>query len=151
MFPLNLPPYNFRIQEKEGKKLIFDRLRKRYVALTPEEWVRQNFVEFLIAEKGFPAARMGNEISLQHNGLKKRCDTVVYTGGGEPLLIAEFKAPGIDISQATFDQISRYVTQLKVSYLLISNGLNHYCCRLDYSTMQMSYLPDIPDYKEINF
>ncbi|MBP1640796.1 MAG: type restriction enzyme protein [Bacteroidetes bacterium] len=146
---LNLPSYTFRVKEKEGKRFVFDRLRKRYVALTPEEWVRQNVVEFLVNDKGFPAARMGNEISLRHNGLARRCDSVVYDILGKPLLIAEFKAPGIEITQATFDQIAHYIWQMKVEYLLVSNGLKHYCCRLNYDSMQMSYLKDIPSYQDI--
>jgi hypothetical protein len=149
MRSLNLPTYIFRIINKDNKTLIFDRLRKKYVALTPEEWVRQNVVEFLIVDKGFPAERMGNEISLQRDGIKRRCDTVYYSISGEPLLIAEFKAPDVEISQSTFDQISRYITHLRTPYLLISNGLMHYCCHLDYTTMQMEYLTEIPGYDQI--
>lgn len=149
MLPLNLPTYTFRFKEKDGKTFIFDRLRKRYVTLTPEEWVRQNVIEFLVNDKSFPATRIGNEISLRQNGMIRRCDSVVYDAFGQPLLIAEYKAPSVEISQATFDQVARYVWQLKVEYLLVSNGLQHYCCRLDYESMTMSYLRDIPVYEEI--
>jgi hypothetical protein len=150
MLPLNLPVYEFRLRHHEGKQQLFDRLRSKYVSLTPEEWVRQNMVEYLIKEKNFPAARMGNEISLRCNGLIRRCDAVVYDISGTPLLIAEFKAPSVAIDQSVFDQIARYVWQMKVQYLLVSNGLNHYCCRLDYEKMEMIYLNEIPDYKLID-
>jgi len=150
MVELNLPNYSFQIKNNQGRLVIFDRLRRRFVALTPEEWVRQHVVEFLISEKGFPAALMANEITLQRNGMNKRCDAVVYDRDGDPLLIAEFKAPEIAINQQTFDQIARYNMILKVSYLLISNGLQHYCCYIDYETQQVSYLPDIPSFTEIN-
>ena len=147
--PLNLPVYEFRYRQQNGKQQVFDRLRQKFVALTPEEWVRQNMTEYLISDKGFPAARMGNEISLHQNGLIRRCDSVVYSISGEPLLIAEFKAPTVAINQTVFDQIAHYVWQLKVDFLLVSNGLNHYCCRLDYSKMEMAYLQEIPEYKNI--
>lgn len=150
MISLNLPAYEFRIRQQYGKPRIFDRLRRKFVTLTPEEWVRQNMVEYLICDKGFPAARMGNEISLQYNGMLKRCDSVVYDISGKPLLIAEFKAPSVSVTQATFDQITRYVWQLKADYLLVSNGLNHYCCWLDYTKMSMAYLEEIPLYENID-
>ncbi len=150
MVALNLPAYPFQVKNNHGRMVIFDRLRKRFVALTPEEWVRQHIVEFLISEKEFPAALMANEITLQRNGMNKRCDTVVYNREGDPLLIAEFKAPEVEINQHTFDQIARYNMILRVSYLLISNGLQHYCCNIDYETQQVSYLPDIPSFAVIN-
>jgi len=149
LLPLNLPLYSFRFKEKDGKRLVFDRLRKKYVALTPEEWVRQNVIEFLVNEKSFPAARIGNEISLRQNGLIRRCDSVVYDTFGMPLLIAEYKAPAVEITQSVFDQIARYVWELKVEYLLVSNGMKHFCCHLDYESMQMSYLREIPVYQDI--
>jgi hypothetical protein len=149
MVTLNLPVYSFHVKNKQGNMVVFDRLRKRFVALTPEEWVRQHVVEFLISEKGFPAALMANEITIQRNGMNKRCDTVVYNREGEPLLIAEFKSPEVEINQQTFDQIARYNMILKVSYLLISNGLQHYCCHIDYETQQVAYLPDIPFFAAI--
>ncbi|MBB3186056.1 type I restriction enzyme HsdR N-terminal domain-containing protein [Microbacter margulisiae] len=150
MIELNLPVYSFQIKNRQGKPVIFDRLRKRFVALTPEEWVRQNVVEYLISEKSYPSALMANEISLQQNGVKKRCDTIVYNREGNPLLIAEFKAPEIEITQQTFDQIARYNIMLKVSYLLISNGLKHFCCQVDYERQHVSFLPDIPFFTAIS-
>jgi len=147
--PLNLPQYDFKIKQSGDKQLIFDRLRKRYVSLTPEEWVRQNMVEFLICEKQFPAALMANEISVKANGLQRRCDTVVYDYAGHPLLAAEYKAPTITVNQGVFDQIMRYNSRLHVRYTLVSNGLTHFCCLLDYDTMNVEYLREIPYYREM--
>jgi hypothetical protein len=146
MIALNLPVYSFQVKNNQGRMVIFDRLRRRFVALTPEEWVRQHVVEFLISEKGFPAALMANEITLRRNGMNKRCDTVVYNHDSDPLLIAEFKAPEVRINQQTFDQIARYNMILRVSYLLISNGLQHYCCFIDYIDQKITYLPEIPSF-----
>lgn len=149
MVQLNLPTYQFRTRVANEKYQIFDILRRKYVALTPEEWVRQNVVQYLIHEKGFPPERMGNEISLKQNGLSRRCDSVLYDRDGGALLIAEFKAPSVPINQQVFDQIARYTWELKVSNLLVSNGLHHFFCRLDYSTMTMEYEKEIPLYEQI--
>ncbi len=146
MSPLNLPPYPTKIVVRNGKNAIFDILRRRYVALTPEEWVRQHFVHFLIEHKHFPSALMGNEVSLSLNGMPKRCDTVLYTKELTPKMIIEYKAPHIEITQKVFTQISNYNLVLKVDYLIVSNGLKHYCCRMDYERQSYVFLPDIPDY-----
>lgn len=129
--------------------MIYDRLRKRYVALTSEEWVRQNFVEFLIAEKGFPAALMGNEVSLVQNNIKRRCDTLVADHLGAPLVVVEYKAPHITISQETFDQIVRYNMVLRAQYLIVSNGMTHYCCHINHQNNSYSFLSEIPSYSII--
>lgn len=128
---------------------VFDRLRKRYVALTPEEWVRQHFVEYLIEEKQFPAALMANEVSLTQNGIKRRCDTLVADREGQPLVIVEYKAPEIEITQQVFDQIVRYNMVLRARYLMVSNGMSHYCCQIDYEDNTYSFLNDIPEYAEL--
>lgn len=146
---LNLPEYQFNIKKENDRTLIFDRLRRRFVVLTPEEWVRQNVVEYLIVDKKFPAGFMANEISLFQNGLKKRCDTVLYDKTKTPLLLAEFKAPDVVISQQTFDQIVHYNFILKVYFLLISNGLHHFFCYVDYQRQHIEYLPEIPTYEEL--
>jgi hypothetical protein len=146
---LNLPEYTFRFKENSDKRLIFDPLRKRFVTLTPEEWVRQNMSCYLTSEKGFPASLMVHELSLRANGMMRRCDLVVYGRDGQALMIAEYKAPGVEINQQTFDQIARYNFTFRVGYLLISNGLQHYCCKIDYDSMQMSFLRDIPSYGEL--
>lgn len=149
MLRLNLPPFPFKIARNESYTTIFDPLRKKYVALTPEEWVRQHFVQFLINEKGFPAALIANEIGIKLNRTSKRCDTVVYNKELTPVVLIEYKAPEIEITQKVFEQISRYNIVFKVPYLIISNGLNHYCCRIDYETQQVSFLKEIPDYQDI--
>lgn len=150
MIALNLPAYTFRIKADGDKSLIYDELRRRFVSLTPEEWVRQHFVRYLIEEKGFPAGRVGNEISLLQNGRKRRCDTVVYDLCGEPLVIVEYKAPHVEITQAVFDQIVRYNTVLQVRYLIVSNGIVHYACRVDYANHTCHFLPVIPAYSDMD-
>lgn len=145
MLELNLPKYVFKIKEKEGKKLIFDRCRKRYVALTPEEWVRQHWVEFLITEKNYPASRIVNEATVKVNKMSKRCDTVIYDKQGLPKIIVEYKAPHISIDQNTFDQIAMYNFSLQVNYLIVSNGLNHYCCMIDHEKQCYTFLKEIPE------
>ena len=149
MLPLNLPSYPAKIQVRNGKNVIFDSLRQKYVALTPEEWVRQHFTHFLTDLKGYPKGLLANEVQLDLNGTKKRCDTVLFNKELNARMIVEYKAPSIEITQAVFDQITRYNMVLKVEYLIVSNGLRHYCCRIDYTTMKYTFLPDIPDYKDL--
>ena len=147
---LNLPEYECKLKKREdGGWAIHDRLRDRWVALTPEEWVRQHFVEWLIADKGFPAALMGNEVSLTQNGIARRCDTVVADRTGQPLVIIEYKAPTIKVTQKTFDQIVRYNMVLHARYLIVSNGMEHYCCQIDYETGSYRFLEDIPCYRDL--
>ncbi len=144
---LNLPEYQFNIKKKGNDGLvILDTLRKRWVALTPEEWVRQNFVRYLIEDREFPAALMNNEISLTQNGIKRRCDTLVADRQGLPLVIVEYKAPTIEISQKTFDQIVRYNMVLRAQYLIVTNGMRHYCCKIDYENNSYAFLQEIPPY-----
>lgn len=150
MIELNLPHYQFNIKKVEnGNLTIFDILRQRFVALTPEEWVRQNFVRYLIDEKKFPAALMANEVSLVQNGIKRRCDTLVADSNGNPLAVVEYKAPSISVTQEVFDQIFRYNLVMKAKLLIVSNGLHHYCCKIDYSNNTSFFLKDIPNYSEI--
>ncbi|MDR0872294.1 MAG: type I restriction enzyme HsdR N-terminal domain-containing protein [Prevotellaceae bacterium] len=147
MQSLNFPPYSFKIKKEKEKFSIFCRTRKRYVALTPEEWVRQHFTEFLITEKHYPPALLANEVQIELNGLKKRCDTVIYNRQCEPLMIVEYKAPEVAITQKTFDQIAVYNMRLNVRYLVVSNGLSHYCCRVEEGKIE--FLAEIPAYEEI--
>ena len=149
MLSLNLPPFDIKLQQRDGKSFIFDPLRKKYIALTPEEWVRQHFVHFLTDFKGYPKGLLANEVQLNLNGTKKRCDTVLFNKDLSARMIVEYKAPHVEITQAVFDQITRYNMVLKVEYLIVSNGLRHYCCRIDYNTMQCTFLPDIPAYTEL--
>lgn len=149
MTPLNLPTYNHQIiNSPEGDK-IFDPLRRKYIILTPEEWVRQNFTAYLINELKFPASLMANEVSIKLNNTARRCDTIVYGSKGEPLVIIEYKAPTINITQKTFDQIVRYNMVLKAKYLVVSNGLTHYCCIIDYEQHSYRFIPVLPSYKEL--
>ena len=147
---LNLPQYSFRIKEQAGRKLIFDGFRRRWVTLTPEEWVRQNFARYLADEKHFPTSLVAIERSLRINQRDFRTDIVLFSKSGNPLVVVECKAPEVKISQQVFDQIARYNLDLRVSYLIVTNGLTHYCCRFDQLQLTYTFLPEIPDYKMVN-
>lgn len=128
---------------------IYDTLRRKYVKLTPEEWVRQHFVHMLVERKGYPGALMANEVALKVGEKQLRADTVLYDSQLRPRMIVEYKAPHVAITQAVFDQIATYNLLLRVDYLVVSNGLSHYCCRMDYEGRQYRYLQDIPLYAEL--
>jgi type I site-specific restriction-modification system R (restriction) subunit len=144
MQKLNLPEYKFRIKNEENRTLIFDGIRKKFVVLTPEEWVRQNFIEYLKKEKNYPETLMAVEKQIAVNGLQRRFDLLVYTRNGQPLIIAEFKAPEIKITQEVFDQVVRYNMALRVEKVIVSNGMQHFACEIDYIKNSFSYLPEIP-------
>lgn len=150
MLALNLPEYPIKVKEEAGKKVVFDEIRRQYVALTPEEWVRQHFVHFLIEHKGYSKSLMGNEVMVNLNNQKKRCDTVVYNNRLEPLMIIEYKAPDVKITQAVFNQISKYNMVLRVKYLIVSNGLQHFCCELNYETLNYQFIKEIPLFSKLN-
>ena len=149
MDELNLPKYGIKIKNDKGHQSIFDVLRRKYVALTPEEWVRQHFVHFLIEHKGYPKALMANEIQLAIGNKKLRCDSVLYDRTLRPRMIIEYKAPTVNITQKVFDQITIYNMLLHVDYLVVSNGIKHYCCRMDYANQKYLFLEDIPDYQNL--
>ena len=149
MLSLNLPPYATKIAVRDGKNSIWDIIRRKYVALTPEEWVRQHFVLLLVEHKGYPVSLLANEVALVLNGTSRRCDTVLYDRTLSPRMIMEYKAPHIPITQKVFDQISRYNLVFRVDYLIVSNGLSHYCCRMDYENHSYQFLSDIPEYGEL--
>ena len=150
MTPLNLPSYEIKLAQRNGKTLIYDFLRKRYITLTPEEWVRQHFTHFLVEKKGYPTALMANEVGLDVGGVNRRCDTVLYhREGGRPRIIVEYKAPEIQITQKVFNQISSYNSVFRADYLIVSNGLSHYCCKMDYENRSAEFLKDIPAYHEL--
>lgn len=149
MLTLNLPAFPIKVDNRDGRTVVFDVIRRRYVALTPEEWVRQHFVHFLLEHKGYPQALLANEVQVQLNGTKKRCDTVLYRRDLTARMIIEYKAPEIVITQKVFDQITRYNMVLKVDYLIVSNGLQHYCCRIDYEQNSYTFLEDIPMYTDL--
>lgn len=147
MESLNFPSYSFNIKTKENKTVIFDVIRKKYVYVTPEEWVRQHCIWYLIKEKRYPASLMSVERELHLNGTSKRTDIVCYDRQGKPLLIVECKAPTIKINQNTFDQIARYNMELDSKYLLITNGLDHYSCEMDHQNKAYNFLKEIPYYE----
>ena len=149
MLELNLPQFDKKITKKDNKAFILDVIRRQYVALTPEEWVRQHFIHFLIGHKNYPQSLMANEVQLKLNAMSRRCDTVVYDRTLRPRVIIEYKAPTVNITQKVFDQICRYNIVLQVDYLIVSNGITHYCCKVDYNTRSYSFLKEIPIYTEI--
>lgn len=148
MLELNLPPADIRLERRQERLHIWDFVRRRWVVLTPEEWVRQHFSHWMTEHLGYPLARLGHEISLEQNGMQRRADAVFYDHDGRPLIIMEFKAPHISISQKTFDQISRYNMVLQVPYLIISNGMQHFCCHVQEDRIE--FLKTIPTYKELS-
>ena len=147
MQALNFPKYSFRFKNSENKVSIFDTIRKKFVVLQPEEWVRQHCIQFLIEEKGYPMSLINIEKELTINALKKRYDIVVFNSDGTIHLIVECKAPKISINQNTFDQIARYNLELNATYLMVTNGLNHYYCQMDFELEKYQFLKDIPNYK----
>ena len=149
MIQLNLPDYPIRLSGTQEHPSIFDILRRKYVALTPEEWVRQHFIHLLINQKNYPATLLANEIKLRVGNKTLRADSVLYDRELRPRMIVEYKAPHIPITQKVFDQISTYNMLLHVDYLVVSNGLQHYCCKMDYDNQKYLFLEDIPDYKKI--
>ena len=149
MLSLNLPEFETKISLNKGKYVIWDVLRRKNVALTPEEWVRQHFIHYLIHHKGYPQSLMANEVQVSLNSTKKRCDTVLYRRDLTARMIIEYKAPDVEITQNVFDQITRYNMVLRADYLIVSNGINHYCCKIDYDNRSYSFLDVIPDYDKL--
>lgn len=148
---LNLPRARFKITRcVDGIVRIHDRLRRKDVALTPEEWVRQHFVNYLVSCLGYPSGLMANEVTIRLNRTSKRCDTVVYSRDGQPLMVVEYKAPSVKVTQGVFDQAARYNTVVGARYLAVSNGVSHYCCRFDGSDAGYSFLRAIPRYEELD-
>lgn len=147
MLKLNFPSYTFRFKNSENKRLIFDSLRKKFVVLTPEEWVRQHVVMWLIQDKQFSTSLMNVEKQLTLNGTKKRYDLVIFHSDGSIFLIVECKAPSVKISQDTFDQIARYNLVTQADYLMVTNGLNHYFCKMDYENREYHFLESLPHSK----
>ena len=149
MQKLNLSEYTFRFKKEENKTYIFDDFRKKYVVLTPEEWVRQNFLMYLISELDFPKSLISVEAGLKLYKRLKRTDIVVYDKQGNPVLIVECKAPEVKLNEKVFDQIVRYNMALHVNFLIVTNGMDHYCCQLDYEKNTYNFLKTIPNYKFI--
>ncbi len=151
MFDLNLPKYTFKTKRENDSIFIFDRCRQKFVALTPEEWVRQNMVEYIIQAKNFPPARIANEVTVVINGMNKRSDSVIYDKEMRPRVILEYKAPSVKITQKVFDQIATYNFELDVDLLIVSNGLEHYCCKMDKENKKYYFLKEIPDYQQLDW
>jgi len=152
MQKLNFPPYHFKIREPESKgqiSKIFDSIRRKYVALTPEEWVRQHVARFLVEEMGYPKGRVGMEKEIKVNKLSRRPDLVIFNDLGKPLLVVECKAPSVKITQAVFDQAARYNLTLQASFFILTNGLKTYCCLMHAPSKSYHFLETIPDYSDL--
>ena len=143
---LNFPPYHFRLKSTENSTYIFDVIRKKFVVLQPEEWVRQHIVHFLMLTKGYPKSLINVEKQLIINGLRKRYDIIVFTPQGKIDVLVECKAPDVKITQNVFDQIAIYNSKAEADYLMVSNGINHYYCQMDHLTEKYTFLEDIPDF-----
>ena len=150
MQQLNFPTYSFRFKNSENKVAIFDDIRKKFIILTPEEWVRQNTVQFLLQEKNYPKSYLNVEKLIKINDLSKRYDIVVFQPNGEIFLLIECKAPEVAITQKTFDQIARYNLTLKAKYLMVTNGLNHYFCQMNFEKEVYVFLEQLPDFETTN-
>lgn len=146
MQQLQFPSYNFRLKNRQNKPFIFDRIRKKFVSLSPEEWVRQHVVQYLVQERNYPLNHINVEKQLLVNGLKKRYDIVVFNTDGSIHLLVECKAPKIAITQSTFDQIASYNLHLDATFLMVTNGLNHYYCQLSKNEEKYTFLNEIPDF-----
>ncbi|QBA64097.1 type I restriction enzyme HsdR N-terminal domain-containing protein [Muriicola soli] len=143
---LNFPGYSFRFKNKENKSLIFDVIRKKFVVFQPEEWVRQHVLHYLMTEKKYPPGLINVEKQIKVNSLPKRVDIVVFTPQGELEILVECKAPEVKITKNTFDQIARYNMDLRARYLMVTNGINHYFCQMDYNRSAYIFLEELPSY-----
>lgn len=150
MKQLQFPNYSFRFKNSENKVAIFDEIRKKFIINTPEEWVRQHVIQFLLIDKNYPKSHINVEKLLKINDLNKRYDVVVYNPNGSILILIECKAPEIKISQSTFDQIAKYNMTLKAQYLMITNGLNHYFYKMNYTSEKFDFQDDLPEYQTLN-
>lgn len=146
MQPLNFPSYSFRFKNSENKVAIFDVIRKKFIQLTPEEWVRQHTIQYVLQEKNYPKSYINVEKLIKINDLHKRYDIVVFQPDGTIFLLVECKAPEVKITQDTFDQIARYNLELKAQYLMVTNGLNHYFCRMDFEQEAYQFLKELPEF-----
>jgi len=146
---LNLPQYSFKISGSDGGEMIMDQIRRKYVRLTPEEWVRQNFVQYLITEGKYPPGLIGIEIMFSLNKLRRRVDILVHDRQGRPVMIVECKEPEVKIDEKVFDQIVAYNMALKVPYIVVTNGIDHYACRVDHEENKWEFLMVIPLYEDL--
>ena len=149
MNQLTLPSYDVKVRGTREKPEIFDFLRRRFVTLTPEEWVRQHFTHWLIEHKGYPKGLLGNEIALKCGEKVLRCDSILYNREAIPQMIIEYKAPTVSLTQRVFNQITAYNLLLHVDYLVVSNGVQHTICKMDYAQRKYIFLPTVPDYADL--
>lgn len=148
--PLNLPPHPFKITEQNGQFFLFDEIRKKTILITPEEWVRQHFVQFLVLQKKYPKSLIQLEGGLKLYGMQKRSDILIYNSSAEKILLVECKAPSVKITQKVFDQVARYNMVHQVQYLVVTNGLEHYYCKIDVEGEKYIFLEELPDYEQIS-
>jgi hypothetical protein len=146
---LNLPPHPFKITLKDAQYFIFDDIRKKHLVLTPEEWVRQHFIQYLINDRKFPKALIQVEGGLSLNQLQKRTDIVIFNHAGERIMVIECKAPEIKISQAVFDQAARYNSVHKTQWLVVTNGLKHCYARIDHGNSSFRFCEELPEFKDL--
>ena len=144
---LNLPAFDYQLKSNENKTLIFDIIRKKYVVLTPEEWVRQHFVNYLISIKNYPVSLIAIEKQIQLHKVTKRFDILIFSNIGKPYILIECKATNVQIGQNTFDQIARYNSEIDAEFLIVTNGLDHFCCQMDFDSKKYIFLNSIPDFQ----
>jgi len=149
LVPLQLPPYPFKITEQNGQLSLFDVIRKKNIIITPEEWVRQHFVQYLINQKNYPKTLIKLEGGHKLNGMAKRSDIVVYKPSGEKILLVECKAPSVPIDQKTFDQVARYNMVHQINIIAVTNGLQHYYCLIDFEAGDYRFINELPDYRDL--
>lgn len=147
MSGLNFPSYDFRIRDNGGTKEIFDSIRRQWVALTPEEWVRQHTAMWLQESRNYPSSLMAVEKQIRVNGLQRRCDIICHDSSAQPLVIVECKSPDVEITQNLFDQAARYNLTVGAKYFLLTNGLRHFCCTMNHETQSWNFLEELPVYK----
>ncbi|MDB4926164.1 type I restriction enzyme HsdR N-terminal domain-containing protein [Mucilaginibacter sp.] len=147
--PLNLPPHPFKITDENGQLSLFDEIRKKNIIITPEEWVRQHFVQYLIKQKNYPKSLIKLEGGHKLHGKQKRSDIIAFNSAGEKILLVECKAPSIPIDQKVFDQVARYNIVHKIVLLAVTNGLQHYYCRINFEQQGYKFIEELPDYQNI--
>jgi hypothetical protein len=146
---LNLPTYSLTVKSEAGRKYIFDPIRKRYVVLNPEEWVRQNFIQYLVQDRAFPASLITVEREFLFNQMKKRTDILVYETSGNPVLMVECKSPAVRITGRVFEQIGLYNLTYRLKWLIVTNGLQHFCCKMNDEKGGYDFMDEIPDWTDL--
>ncbi|MFO7869025.1 MAG: type I restriction enzyme HsdR N-terminal domain-containing protein [Bacteroidales bacterium] len=148
MYKLSLPQYNLSLKKIQNKLYVFDILRKKFVRLTPEEWVRQHMIHYLIHEKKYPRSLMNSEVGLEVYSLQKRADILSYDTTGKPLVLVECKSPDVSITQMVFEQIAHYNIAMKAPFLVVTNGIDSFVCHIDFDKKKYTFLSTIPEYEK---